>query len=266
MMFIYFLFLFQSHLFVLQLVHRPSIRSVLQGLLRKRLLPAEHCITKSEFTENCIKWLTCTKHDEHTWMMTDMHGTGYIYGTRHNWTHISFTAPPSSMSCIAFTTALSCLFITTSPVSLPPSPFKLPCPICTACIPHFQIASLSGSLPSYLHISNLHSFLVRIWRCHFSIISDLYSWFSIVCAKKGKGTGHEMLELEQVKTSSGEISRLKTRGNNTECQNPPTPTPLFIVPCPDATYFEEVMCSYCKVLQQKTFFICSQTKLLQCSH
>lgn len=41
--------LFQSHLFVLQLVHRPSVRSVLQGLLKKRLLPAEHCITKSEF-------------------------------------------------------------------------------------------------------------------------------------------------------------------------------------------------------------------------
>ena len=36
----------QSHLFVLQLVHRPSVRSVLQGLLKKRLLPAEHCITK----------------------------------------------------------------------------------------------------------------------------------------------------------------------------------------------------------------------------
>ncbi|XP_048474705.1 zinc finger MIZ domain-containing protein 1-like [Rhincodon typus] len=35
-----------SHLFVLQLVHRPSVRSVLQGLLRKRLLPAEHCIAK----------------------------------------------------------------------------------------------------------------------------------------------------------------------------------------------------------------------------
>ena len=35
-----------SHLFVLQLVHRPSVRSVLQGLLRKRLLPAEHCIPK----------------------------------------------------------------------------------------------------------------------------------------------------------------------------------------------------------------------------
>ena len=59
-----------SHLFVLQLVHRPTVRSVvqvgyhntslpciaiiscsifsvsLQGLLRKRLLPLEHCITK----------------------------------------------------------------------------------------------------------------------------------------------------------------------------------------------------------------------------
>ncbi|KAL7981458.1 hypothetical protein Chor_002354 [Crotalus horridus] len=37
-----------SHLFVLQLVHRPSVRSVLQGLIKKRLLPAEHCITKTE--------------------------------------------------------------------------------------------------------------------------------------------------------------------------------------------------------------------------
>uniref|UniRef100_A0A8C1VAF2 Zinc finger, MIZ-type containing 1b n=1 Tax=Cyprinus carpio TaxID=7962 RepID=A0A8C1VAF2_CYPCA len=35
-----------SHLFVLQLVHRPSVRSVLQGLLRKRLLTAEHCVAK----------------------------------------------------------------------------------------------------------------------------------------------------------------------------------------------------------------------------
>ncbi|XP_040820736.1 zinc finger MIZ domain-containing protein 2 isoform X2 [Ochotona curzoniae] len=35
-----------SHLFVLQLVHRPAVRSVLQGLLKKRLLPAEHCISK----------------------------------------------------------------------------------------------------------------------------------------------------------------------------------------------------------------------------
>lgn len=41
----------QSHLFVLQLVHRPSVRSVLQGLIKKRLLPAEHCITKSECLE-----------------------------------------------------------------------------------------------------------------------------------------------------------------------------------------------------------------------
>jgi len=35
-----------SHLFLLQLVHRPTVKSVLQGLLRKRLLPAEHCIGK----------------------------------------------------------------------------------------------------------------------------------------------------------------------------------------------------------------------------
>ena len=37
----------QSHFFILQLVHRPSVNSVLQGLLRKRLLPTEHCIAKS---------------------------------------------------------------------------------------------------------------------------------------------------------------------------------------------------------------------------
>ncbi|XP_015920407.1 zinc finger MIZ domain-containing protein 1 isoform X3 [Parasteatoda tepidariorum] len=35
-----------SHLFLLQLVHRPTVRSVLQGLLRKRLLPADHCVAK----------------------------------------------------------------------------------------------------------------------------------------------------------------------------------------------------------------------------
>ncbi|XP_055690592.1 zinc finger MIZ domain-containing protein 1 isoform X2 [Lutzomyia longipalpis] len=35
-----------SHLFVLQLVHRPSIRHVLQGLLRRNLLAAEHCVNK----------------------------------------------------------------------------------------------------------------------------------------------------------------------------------------------------------------------------
>lgn len=33
---------------MLQLVHRPTLKSVLYGLLRKRLLPAEHCITKSK--------------------------------------------------------------------------------------------------------------------------------------------------------------------------------------------------------------------------
>ncbi len=43
-------FFLQSHLFVLQLVHRPSVRSVLQGLMKKRLLPAEHCVTKSKWT------------------------------------------------------------------------------------------------------------------------------------------------------------------------------------------------------------------------
>uniref|UniRef100_A0AAY4CXS2 SP-RING-type domain-containing protein n=1 Tax=Denticeps clupeoides TaxID=299321 RepID=A0AAY4CXS2_9TELE len=35
-----------SHLFVLQLVHRPSVQSVLQGLMKKRLLPAEQCLAK----------------------------------------------------------------------------------------------------------------------------------------------------------------------------------------------------------------------------
>ena len=44
---------FQWHLFVLQLVDRPSERSVIQGLLHQRLLellPAEHGITKSKGT------------------------------------------------------------------------------------------------------------------------------------------------------------------------------------------------------------------------
>ena len=49
----------QSHLFVLQLVHRPSVRSVLQGLMKKRLLPAEHCVTKSRLSlalPSCIPY------------------------------------------------------------------------------------------------------------------------------------------------------------------------------------------------------------------
>ncbi|XP_076327906.1 zinc finger MIZ domain-containing protein 1-like isoform X2 [Tachypleus tridentatus] len=35
-----------SHLFLLQLVHQPTLRSVVQGLLRKRLLPAELCVLR----------------------------------------------------------------------------------------------------------------------------------------------------------------------------------------------------------------------------
>ena len=35
-------------------VHRPSVRSVLQGLLRKRLLPLEHCITKIKRNFNSL--------------------------------------------------------------------------------------------------------------------------------------------------------------------------------------------------------------------
>ena len=36
----------QSHLFVLQLVHRPSVRHVLHTLLRRNLLPADHAVAK----------------------------------------------------------------------------------------------------------------------------------------------------------------------------------------------------------------------------
>lgn len=44
----------QSHLFILQLVHRPTVRSVLQGLLRKRLLPREHGVVKAKkILANC---------------------------------------------------------------------------------------------------------------------------------------------------------------------------------------------------------------------
>lgn len=43
-----------SHLFVLQLVHRPSVRSVLQGLLRKRLLPADNCVMKIKRNFNSV--------------------------------------------------------------------------------------------------------------------------------------------------------------------------------------------------------------------
>lgn len=38
--------IFQSHLFVLQLVHRPTIRHVIQSLLRRHLVPLEVCANK----------------------------------------------------------------------------------------------------------------------------------------------------------------------------------------------------------------------------
>lgn len=43
---IFFYLLPQSHLFVLQLVHRPTIRHVLQSLLKRNLVPVEHCVAK----------------------------------------------------------------------------------------------------------------------------------------------------------------------------------------------------------------------------
>ena len=53
--FSFFCFIFaQSHLFVLQVVHRPSVRSVLQGLYRKRLLPADLCINKIKRNFNSV--------------------------------------------------------------------------------------------------------------------------------------------------------------------------------------------------------------------
>ena len=47
-------FLLQSHLFVLQLVHRPSVKSILQGLLKKKLLPAEECVSKIKRNFNSV--------------------------------------------------------------------------------------------------------------------------------------------------------------------------------------------------------------------
>ena len=60
-----FSFSFQSHLFVLQMVHRPSVRSVLQGLLRKRLLPAEHCVTKIKRNFNSVAATSNTVGNNH---------------------------------------------------------------------------------------------------------------------------------------------------------------------------------------------------------
>lgn len=43
-----------SHLFTVQLVHRPTVRSIVQGLLRKRLLPLERGVVKAKtILTNC---------------------------------------------------------------------------------------------------------------------------------------------------------------------------------------------------------------------
>lgn len=48
----------QSHLFVLQLVHRPTIRHVLQSLLRQSLVPVDICVTKIKRNFNSSQNLT----------------------------------------------------------------------------------------------------------------------------------------------------------------------------------------------------------------
>ncbi|XP_022240944.1 zinc finger MIZ domain-containing protein 1-like isoform X1 [Limulus polyphemus] len=53
-----------SHLFLLHLVHRPTVRSVLQGLLRNRLLPAEHCISKIKRNFNSVAATNSTMNGE----------------------------------------------------------------------------------------------------------------------------------------------------------------------------------------------------------
>lgn len=47
----------QSHLFVLQLVHRPTIRHVLQSLLRRHLVPVDHCVAKIKRNFNASQML-----------------------------------------------------------------------------------------------------------------------------------------------------------------------------------------------------------------
>lgn len=55
------LFVFQSHLFVLQLVHRPTIRHVLQSLLKRNLVPVEHCVAKIKRNFNSSQSVTTDK-------------------------------------------------------------------------------------------------------------------------------------------------------------------------------------------------------------
>lgn len=54
----FFQYLKQSHLFVLQLVHRPTIRHALQSLLRRCLVPVEMCVAKIKRNFNSSQSLT----------------------------------------------------------------------------------------------------------------------------------------------------------------------------------------------------------------
>lgn len=54
-------FQLQSHLFVLQLVHRPTIRHVLQSLLRRNLVPVDHCVAKIKRNFNSSQSITSEK-------------------------------------------------------------------------------------------------------------------------------------------------------------------------------------------------------------
>lgn len=53
----------QSHLFVLQLVHRPTIRHVLQSLLRRSLVPVDLCVAKIKRNFNSSQTLTSENKD-----------------------------------------------------------------------------------------------------------------------------------------------------------------------------------------------------------
>lgn len=53
----------QSHLFVLQLVHRPTIRHALQGLLRRSLVSMDQCVAKIKRNFNSSQTLTSENKD-----------------------------------------------------------------------------------------------------------------------------------------------------------------------------------------------------------
>lgn len=46
---------------MLQLVHRPTIRHVLQSLLRRNLVPVEHCVAKIKRNFNSSQSITSEK-------------------------------------------------------------------------------------------------------------------------------------------------------------------------------------------------------------